>query len=111
MTVNVGPYVLMEIPVMTALVAGVAAWLIKRLVSTRDTADARRDAEMKDQSASLAEQSRALAIMLNNQPILNSRLDQLERTQSTLRETTASLAAILERHENWHERNDPRRVG
>jgi hypothetical protein len=36
------------------------------------------------------------------------RLAKFERRQASLSEATSVLANVLERHEAWHERNDPR---
>ena len=102
-----GPWILAEIPSVTTALFGVAAYAFHRIKKSEDADNARRDEQLDTQATALATQSQALGILVANQPGVLVRIDRIEQRQNTLSETTASLATIIERHESWHERNDP----
>jgi hypothetical protein len=111
MSTAYGPYIIIEIPVMTGIVATAIGYYIRRANIRRDAMNQRRDDVIDSHTEALTTQSLALNTLVGEvKPIsdrllsVEGKLGRMEITETTLRETTAVLAATLEHHQLWHER-------
>lgn len=122
MSQNTTTFIAVEWPIFQVVILGIAGYFIRRYITANDvrveqaaqrahedairvSQRAHEDNERRD--SDLAEQSRALAVLVAAQAPLADRIGLIERRNQTLSEATTALAATLEAHEKWQHNTHP----
>jgi len=104
---DLGTWVAIEIPVVSAALLTAAGWFASRVVGRLDVARTeerqalaarmqRHEDGQRTLAEGMSEQSRALAILVSNAPDITHRLGRVENNVTGVREATAALKGTLD---------------
>lgn len=88
-------FVFIEIPVVTAAMFTLAGFLIRRHLVKQDETSKHIQETLDEHTSTLATQTTALAILVDNAPRTEKRLSVVEERITGLRETVAQIQARL----------------
>ena len=104
-----GTIVIAEVPVVTVMVGGILAWMIRRVIDRLDRHGERLD-EVTLEQASLIGEMGKLSVRVGALEVSRvadaTAAEMTARRLTTVSENLAVMASLFERHDRWHERHD-----